>query len=1077
MSIPVTRTKIVLPRRRPDLLTRQNLVNLLLDLLDNKLTILAAPAGSGKTSLLVDTTQHTNMPVCWYSLDPLDREFKRFIAYLIASISQVFPNFGKSSTIALQSMSETNIDMDRLVATIVNDAYESIDQHFAIILDDYHFVDDQDEINLFISRFVQDVDENCHVVISSRTLLSLPNLPLLVARSQVGGLGFDELAFRAEEIRKLLEQNYHVAVPQSVAEELAHETEGWITGLLLSTQTMWQGMTDRLRVARVSNVGLYEYLAQQVLDQQSATVRDFLLRTSFLEEFDEELVQAVLGSPEYPGGESWKDLIDLVFRKNLFVTNVGEKGLWLRYHHLFRDFLQSHLMQENPQEERRILQQLAYIYGQRGEWEKAHALYQRLGTTTNLANLIEMAGMALIKHGRMSTLASWIDALPADELTIHPVLLSLRGGVAVMLGEVERGLALLNHSEGILREQSDMQQLADTLLRRALAYRFLGKYQESLADIDEVLALAGSRPEMRPLLADGLRSRAMSLHRLGRSMEAIDCLKEAATVYDSLGNAETVAAVRGDLGIIYHSLGDFNQARYSLDSALKFWRKIGDRAREATMLNNVGVLNHYLGDYAHALELLEQALSAAEQSGYIRAQALTLTSIGDVYRDLDASDAASRAYQQAFDLAERINDRFLLFYLLQSEVVPASQRGEYGRAEELLEKARSYAADSRSVYEDSLCSLQAGRLALARHELDKACRELEAATEGFVKSSQQAEEVQARLYLALARYRTQDIEGALCSLADGFNHAANLENPHALVVAGRELKPLLENALSDAKLGGPSRDLLERVVQFEDQISSLRRRLRRQASAVPFTPPRLAIRALGRSQVLVDGRQVSSSAWQTPIARDLLFLLLSHPDGMTKEAIGSIFWPDSSPNQLKLQFKNTIYRLRHALEVDAIVLQDDIYVFNPALDYEYDVETFSNRLAQATSTNDRAKEIAALRTATRLYKGPFMPESEGTWLLVERERLAKTYKDAMVRLIERHLDMGEYTLALDFCQELLSSDPCLEEAHRLAMRAHAATGNKAAVVRQYERCQQSLLKEVNLPPSPQTNELFQSLVH
>ncbi len=217
MSHPITRTKYILPRRRTDLLSRVRLLNTLQDLFDEKLIILAAPAGSGKTSLLVDFAYHTEMPVCWYALDSLDREFTRFVEYLIACISYRFPSFGKNSTLALHNLSPTNPDLDQLVTTIVNEAFECIQEHFLIILDDYHFVNDQDEINTFIGRFLQEVDENCHLVISSRTLLTLPDLPLMVARSQVGGLGFEDLAFSPAEIQRLIEQNYQVAINDSLA--------------------------------------------------------------------------------------------------------------------------------------------------------------------------------------------------------------------------------------------------------------------------------------------------------------------------------------------------------------------------------------------------------------------------------------------------------------------------------------------------------------------------------------------------------------------------------------------------------------------------------------------------------------------------------------------------------------------------------------------------------------------------------------------------------------------------------------------------------------------------------------------
>ena len=170
--IPVTRTRIIPPRRRSDLISRQRLLDLLRDLLDCKLILIVAPAGYGKTSLLIDLAHYTELPVCWYALDPLDSDLQRFITHFIAAIAYRFPRFGQQSAAGLQGISPTDYDLNRLVTTIVNEAYEHIREHFALVLDDYQFVGNNQAISRFVSHFIQEVDENCHLIISSRTLLT-----------------------------------------------------------------------------------------------------------------------------------------------------------------------------------------------------------------------------------------------------------------------------------------------------------------------------------------------------------------------------------------------------------------------------------------------------------------------------------------------------------------------------------------------------------------------------------------------------------------------------------------------------------------------------------------------------------------------------------------------------------------------------------------------------------------------------------------------------------------------------------------------------------------------------------------
>jgi two-component SAPR family response regulator len=212
------------------------------------------------------------------------------------------------------------------------------------------------------------------------------------------------------------------------------------------------------------------------------------------------------------------------------------------------------------------------------------------------------------------------------------------------------------------------------------------------------------------------------------------------------------------------------------------------------------------------------------------------------------------------------------------------------------------------------------------------------------------------------------------------------------------------------------------------------------------------------------------------IVKELFFLLLAHPEGLTKEAAGGILWPDSSPAQLRLRFKNAIYRVRRALGQEVVLLEENLYRFNRAMDYEYDVESFLRGLAQAQAVSAPPRKAAAYREALDLYQGPYLPEADGTWVWAERERLWRACAEALLQLARLSVEAEEHKIALKYCHRALSQDPCLEEAHRLAMRAWAALGNRVAVHRQFERCRQALLEEANASPSPQTDTLYETLM-
>lgn len=1066
-EIPVAWTKIVVPGRRADLLHRRRLVELFYELLDNRLIIVAAPAGYGKTTLLVDISHEVEMPTCWFSLDELDDSPRRFLAGFIAALARQFPEFGKEASATLQEMSK-EIDWDRMVTVLVNDAYHHIGEHFLFVVDDYHYVDDNSDIVYFLNHFVQQVDENCHLALLTRRLPALPDLPLMVARSQVGGLGFQMLAFQRQELQELLLQNYGLTIQDVEAHHLLEQTEGWITGLLLSAQTMDFQLGEQSRLTRVVGVDLYDYLAQQVLARQTEPMQQFLLHTSLLDAFDAELCAAVLEPASYLRTRSWQSFINDALQRNLFIQAVDERAGWVRYHQLFREFLRSEMQKRDPQAVAQIRMQLAAVYAQQGKWERAHHLYEALGDFEGLAAVIEQAGVPMTYAGRQSTLARWLDELPQEVVEARPELLSLRGMVAVDLGEAERGIVFLNAAHAAALEQGDDVCRARTLVRRAYAHRFLGNGEVARDDAQAALALIGDDETLDDVRASARRVLALALFRNGHTQEAIEALEESRSLQRLRGNMRLVAVTGVDLGRVYLSAGAYRRAQAAFEESLRGWRELGNIGMQANLLNNLGVIAHALGNYEEAGALFEEAVGLAEERELERHLALAKASIGDLYSDLDAFDAALAAYQEAHAIALSSDYHFLQHYLALTTATIARRQGDYARAERLLRRARS---GGRSAD----WQLEVGELAAERGDRGAALANLAEAAERYEEQQQEKKAAVAWLALAGVQWHSGQEEAAAA-----LERALALvlpEMPQALVVRARSQIELLK-ALAEAGDPLPGVEaLLAAVERFEEQLPTLRRVMRRTMAAVPFAPPRLRIRLLGETEVSIGGKEVTRSDWQTPMAPALLYLLLAHPDGLTKEEIGLYLWPDHSPGRLKVNFQKTIYRLRRALVSEAVVYDEEtkLYRFNQELDYTCDVERFRLHLMEARTSNDPQERKAAYRAALELYRGPYLADEDETWAASTREALAEAYREAALDLAELYLEEGAYTQVLALCRSLLVEDPCLEEAHRLAMRAHAGRGNMAGVVRQYQRCQRVLEEEIRVAPSHRTVELYHSL--
>ncbi len=1075
--LPLTRTKIIIPRRREDIIPRLRLRNILEESLDNRLVIVAAPAGYGKTSLLVDFVRQSSLPVCWLSLDALDQDPQRMIAHFIAAINQTFPEFGRTCKAALESMPQDRLNLDALVSLIVNDAFDAISEHFIIVLDDYHLVEDNADINYFINRFLLTVDENCHLVISSRRLLPLTDMSLLVARGQVSGLSFEELAFNPEEIKELYLQNHHITLSDHEIEELAELTEGWITGLILSTQISGGKISKRFQPKNVAGVGLYEYLAQQVLANQSEELKLFLYRTSLLEEFDAGLCEQVIGQA-LGISTDWAVLMQQVQRNNLFVLPVVEENLWLRYHHLFRDFLQNRMIQLYPEHAKKIRLRLAEYYAQGEQWEQAYQVYKRIGEQDVIASMIEKAGRSLIARGRLLTLRTWLDDLPEEYFVRQPVLLSLRGVVQIMLGNPKSAISTLTRAVQALTERQAEEDLAHTYVRRSSAYRLLGEYANALEDAERAIEISSS-PAMEWLRAGAYHSKGTILNLTGQMNPALEWLDKARKAFQATGDLESASKVAMEIAVVYRHLGQYAMAEDIYQEVLGYYQTTGNIVWQANLLNNLGVLHTISGEYEDALSELERSIAYAKMGGYLRLEGYALVSLGDLFRDLRAYKEAEEAYSKANAILSQINDVLLQYYTNLSQGELELVRGRHNRAKELIECALEIARQTGSNYEIHLCEISTGRLALLHHNLQAALREISPALEFFSNEGHHFEACKCRLLIGLAHYASGNIQAGKQQLLEVLEQLRS-GKMDSLLANTRHLLELTLNRQGEINqdkgaISPWMAELSGHIDRFEKRLPLLRKVLRRQSQVVPLSPPELSILTFGKTQVKIGDHVITGMEWKSQNARDLMFLLLLHPEGKTKEEVGAIFWPDSSPAELKLRFKNTIYRLRHAAGKDVVLFEDDIYTFNREMDYEADFETFTREISSAKATQDVVEQINHYRLALKQYTGMFLPDLSEEWVLTDRERFHQMYISGMLRLAELHLDQGEFYPALAVAAQLLGDDPCNEHMVRIAMRAHAATGNLAAVVRQYELCVQSLREEFGARPSAQTVELFSAL--
>ena len=1074
-NFPISHTKVVVPRRREEILTRSRLLEMMFEFLDKKLILVSAPAGYGKTSLLIDLVHHSELPTCWLSLDRLDQDPQRFAAYFIGALEEQFPNFGRQSKNILSTITSIQEGMETLVVTLVNDIYEHVPQHFILVVDDHHLIGDVPEIQSFLNRFIQLVDENCHIIISSRTLTQLPDLPLLVARDLVGGLDFSELAFRADEIQALFVQNYDIQISENSARELVDGTEGWITGLQLSGLGTVQGFPSRLQGAQAAGIDLFDYLGQQVLDQQIEDIRLFLLRSSLLEEFNSDLCNAVL-SGLYIRQKNWDEYINTIVQNNLFTLPVGMDSGWVRYHHLFRDFLQERLEKERPDEIPIILKSLARAYEALGEWERAYYIQSRLEDVEALAELIERAAPNLMSHA-LTTMGNWVSRLPPSISAKRSGILSIRGVILYMKGNLEEGLELFNRAEQGFRKVDDSNGLALTLVRRATVHRYLGAYQKSLSDADEALAITEANDQMQIVNANALRQKGLCLFRQGQSRQAVKLFEDALEIYERINDTSHIPILMMETGMAYDAIGKEEKTKAFYDKALKIWKNEGNLIWQATLLNNLGVLQFNQGEYDRAILTLEEGLLCAKRSGqFQRVEALILFSLGDVYSEVEDFEFAHRHYEQGKKIAESFGDRFLLNYLGLAQARLALMQLDFNNAKRLLEKIGTNISAQSSFYEDGLYHMLFGHLSLHMANFTKAKELLAIAESHFRKDGRMLEWSKSQMLLAAAYYQCGDQNGTQNALKETLS--VEQYSKHSLIVFVRHIQKWLNGFQNDTEYQDKLKKLFEESHQVHRSLPTIRRRIRRLSRAIEIPAVKLTIQAFGRTQVKVGKKVLTLSDWQTQSVRDLFFYFLTEKEPLTKEQIGEVLWPETeNPSKLKMRFKNDIYRLRRAVGSETILFENEFYSFNRSLDFDYDVDAFEGLLAQIQQINDTDIQIELLQKAVNLINGHFLEDIGATWVWSKRERLDQEFLQAALILTDLLKNKNRLEEALSICKRAIEHVPTFEAAYESAMKLYMQMNDRVNAIRIFEQYKEMMRQELDLSPASELEAVYKTLLY
>ncbi|MCB9098896.1 MAG: tetratricopeptide repeat protein [Anaerolineales bacterium] len=676
MPDTLLKTKLYIPPARPQLVPRPRLTRQLNQGLHRKLTLVAAPPGFGKTTLMSEWQAALSVDGCsmvWVSLDEQDNDPVRFWSYVVTALDAAVADLAENISPLLHTPQAP--DIEAILITLIN-TLTAIEKRVILVLDDYHVIT-AEPVHQALIFLLENLPPRLHLAITSRTDPPLP-LTRLRVRSQITELRDSDLRFTPTEIATFLNQIMGLSLTPADVAALETRTEGWVAGLQLAALSM-QGYDDVQRFVQAftgSHRFVIDYLAEEVLAQQPPAIQTFLLHTAILDRLTAPLCDAVMGLSANENGQSnnrplptfdyqlpitnYQSLSQIhlhhLEQANLFLIPLDGERRWYRYHHLFADFLKAQLAQTID------AAQLAELHRRAGDWYAAngyipeavrHALI--IGDMERAAGLMESAIFEMVAEGEVNTAVTWLDTLPETFIQSRPRLSLSKAWT----------LIVTNHWDQI--------------------EPYVGYAEESLAPYQAV-DQSQLNHDIRGMLGEVAALRAMMARGRDELQMAVDLCRKA---LEQLPRPDRVvrSILLLTLGGIYEDAGQLDLASETLLEAVTVSQSINGLVIAMSALANLAGLHIERGDLDQAIELYQQAIASASTQKTTPYNSPKLSSLNtwaylglaEIYRERNELDAARRYFETGFEQTRRGNflgGNIVVAFIIQALLLQAQGEGD-----------------------------------------------------------------------------------------------------------------------------------------------------------------------------------------------------------------------------------------------------------------------------------------------------------------------------------------------------------------------------------------------------------------
>jgi len=1069
-------TKFLVPRPRPDFLPRPRLVDWLESNSDKRLTLLSAPAGYGKTTLLADFINASSLPFAWYQLDAQDSDPTVFLTYLIESLRSMkrAPEtltraIGQTAQSLLDS-AEASISPQRVLTVLINELTEQIETPWLIVLEDYHYVASP-VVHQLVDFLLENAPDGLHVVISTRVDPPLA-LPRLRARGQLAELRSSSLRFRDDEVTRWMQSNSPDLTHENL-NLLSEKTEGWVAALQIVRSSLSgrdaQDMSLILSGLNGTQQFVFDYLADEVFKRLPDDVQEFLLRTSILQQMDAAACNAVANVQDA------QSILEGLEKQNLFLSSLDSQRHWYRYHLLFREFLLSRL--QRVETESIVGSALSRVeglersagahYEAQGELEVALSHYLNARDFESAARVVSIFARDYIERGRVEVLHRYLSALPVDVMRANPELLLQHGNAHWRLGQTGSAVAAYEDARTSFATQNNSSGICRALTRLAEMNRAQGNYRQAETLSTEALSFANVDHAAR---AEALMALAKSVGFLtgmdkGRELaeEAVDEARLAGDDVSALARANFLQS----LGQICWWHGDPQATVRYCQEALQI---APDEFSPISAQAYISMVTPYLywRELEKALQYAERGLQIAQTLHLKELLPSAYTALGNVLTRMGETARAEACLRQGMEIGQQLGlasyEQLMATGFLAYNLCG---QGRVDEARQLAEGALWSYTGNPDTYEAYVCRSVLADVALENQQLDKA----EAL---FTELVEVGERRQFRIPLAMVYFGLAYIHFENKRPESGLAHA---RNALGLIEASKTFQLFLDQGVRSKIVAEALMRVGEKSPFLERVLENLPEKQVTQVSVQDHHSIR--VQCFGPFHVFVNGEEVSQERWVSAKARDLLaYFVTTRGEKVHAEKIFDAIWGEKERTS-RTAFHTALSRLRNALKHKEanprlILVEVGEYWLDSAR-FNIDVDEFDFALAKARASSNPTARAEWYERTVALYRGEYLQNMYYEWIFPERRRLAQFYLTALQELTTYYLSNQSPKQAVACIEKAIPLDLLNEDLYCLAMRAYAAVGDRGKIARTYMELQKLLRNELNAQPMPVTVSLYQEL--